>query len=93
MASSHLRVRLSPRSSRNELVRYEDGTLYVRVTAPPVEGAANAALIALLSDALGVRKSTVEIVLGASSREKKVSIEGIDDADLQARIAKALGGY
>jgi uncharacterized protein len=73
-ADSTIRVRLTPRSGRTELQRYENGVLHARVTAPPVDGAANTALISLLANLLGVPKSSVSIVSGASSREKKVAI-------------------
>jgi uncharacterized protein len=85
-----LRVRLSPRAGRNEIVRQQDGVLHVRVAAPPVDGEANAALIALLADVLGVRKGAVEIVSGASSREKKVAIDDLDDAALRSLVEQAL---
>lgn len=91
MSSAILRVRLSPRSSRNALLRFEGGILYIRVTAPPVDGAANAALIELLADSLKTRKSAISIKSGASSREKSVIIEGMDSDQLAARVTEALG--
>jgi uncharacterized protein (TIGR00251 family) len=60
----------------------EDGTLKIRLTAPPVDGAANEALVKFLSEALSVSKSQVEIVTGHTSREKRVKISGMSEADV-----------
>jgi uncharacterized protein (TIGR00251 family) len=73
-----IEVKVQPRSSQKGVDRVEGGVLRVRLTAPPAEGAANAQLIEVLSDTLGVRKSSINIVKGRSSRNKVVEIEGID---------------
>ncbi len=70
-------VRVIPRASRNEIAGVQGGALKVRLTAPPVEGAANAALIELLASRLGVRKRAVSIAGGEKSRAKMVRVEGI----------------
>lgn len=72
-----LAVRVQPRSSRARVEGVKDGTLRVRLTAPPAEGEANAQLIEVLSKELGVRKSSIRIVKGLSSREKLVEVEGL----------------
>ena len=70
-------VRVLPRSSRREVQGVTDeGVLRVRLTAPPAEGRANAQLIEVLSKALGVGKSAIKIVKGASSRNKTVQFSG-----------------
>lgn len=69
-----IRVRLTPRASRDEIVGMRDGALIVRVTAPPVEGAANEALVRLLARDLAVKRTGVRIVSGATSRTKVVEI-------------------
>jgi uncharacterized protein YggU (UPF0235/DUF167 family) len=65
---------------------FEGDVLRARVAAPPVEGRANEALLRLLSDALGVAKSSLRIVRGQRSREKLVAIEGLDAAELRRRL-------
>lgn len=67
-------VRVVPRASRSEVAGSRDGALVVRVTAPPVEGAANDAVVALLARALGVAPSDVEIERGSHGRRKVVSV-------------------
>jgi uncharacterized protein len=76
-----LSVRIQPRASKNEVVSMEHGGLKIRLTAPPVDGAANEALIRFLADTLSVAKSRVEIVSGHTSREKVVSISDMGEAD------------
>jgi len=77
-----LAVRIQPRASRNGIVRREDGTFKIRLTAPPVDGAANEALIKFLSDTLNLSKSQVEIVSGQTSREKRIKIIGMSESDV-----------
>ena len=84
-----LRVRLQPRAKRNELVGVREGTLVVRVTAPPVDGKANAALCKLLAKRLGVPPSTVAVVRGQSAREKVVHVDGIETSILLHRLVDA----
>ena len=92
MASAILKVRLTPRADRNAIVRYQEGILHARVSAPPVEGSANAALIELLSETLGLRKRAIIIVSGASSREKTVMIEDWTPEQLAERICQLCPG-
>ena len=80
--SATLAVRIQPRSSKNGVLRREDGSLKIRLTAPPVDGAANEALVEFLSKTLSVSKSAVEIVSGHTSREKRVKISGMGEADI-----------
>ena len=77
-------VLVQPRASRAKLGPVHDGRLKVSVTAPPVDGEANAAVIELLAKALGVGKSAVEVVAGASSRRKTVRIAGVSRASVEA---------
>jgi uncharacterized protein len=70
-----LEVRVQPRARRNEVVGQVGGVLRVRVTAAPEGGEANRAVIGLLADALGVALSRIELVRGATSRDKLFRIE------------------
>jgi len=69
-------VRVIPRSSKNS-IGWEGENLKVRLTAPPVDGAANEALVALLAERLGLPKGQVSIVRGATGRQKTVELTGI----------------
>lgn len=71
-----LRVRVTPRASKNEIIRYEDGLLHVRLSAPPVDGAANSACCELVARLLRVPKSGVSVVKGQKLREKTLAVEG-----------------
>ena len=72
-------LRVQPRASKNAiLLPEEDGdALRVRVTSPPVDNAANAALVKLLATVLGLKKSAIQIVSGLRSRRKVVRLDGI----------------
>ena len=87
-----LRVRVQPRASRDSLGGEREGALLVRLTAPPVEGAANDALARLLGRALGVAPSAVRILSGAGSRHKRVAIAGLDAATARERLAARVRG-
>jgi uncharacterized protein (TIGR00251 family) len=79
-------VRVVPRSSRTELAGVMGGTLRVRITAPPVEGAANKALVRFLAKRLGVGRSQVAIVAGKTSRNKVIAVYGLGAADVAHRL-------
>ncbi len=79
-------VRVVPRASRNEIVGVHGDALKVRLTAPPVEGRANEALVAFLAKRLGVRKSQVEIVAGATSRRKMIRVSGVLTQEVEERL-------
>jgi len=82
-----LRVRVQPRASHAGIAGWRpDGALGVRVTAAPVDGQANAAVGALLAEALGVRVSAVEIVRGATGRDKYVRVAGLTLDDVIRRL-------
>jgi hypothetical protein len=71
-------VRITPRSAVERVEEVVDGVLKVRVMAPAVEGGANAAVIRLLAEELGVARRDVRIVAGATSRQKLVVVDGVD---------------
>lgn len=68
-------VRVQPRASKDEIVGVQNGALRVRLRAPPVDGAANEALIDFLADELGVSRRLVQIVSGFGSRNKSVEVD------------------
>ena len=72
-----LDVYVQPKASRNELVGLHHGSLKIRLTAPPVEGAANKECIKFLARLLGAPKSDIEIIQGHKSRQKTVLIRGL----------------
>ncbi len=80
-----IHVRVIPRSSKN-LIEWDEGGLKVHVTAPPVDGAANTALIALLAECLTVHKRDIQIVHGTTGRNKIVEIAGISAEAIEKKI-------
>jgi uncharacterized protein (TIGR00251 family) len=91
MASDPCRVeiRVVPRASRNGIDGVRDGRLVVRVTAPPVGGAATAAAVSVLADALGVARATIRVVSGQTSRNKAVTIGRLGAAEVFSKLASA----
>lgn len=81
-----LAVRVQPRASRNQLVMAGPETITVRLTAPPVEGAANAACRAFLADLLGIAPSRITIARGETARHKLLRIRDADAATVLARL-------
>jgi uncharacterized protein (TIGR00251 family) len=89
---SALAVRVTPRASRNEIVELlEDGTIKVRIAAPPADNEANEALINFLSEILGVPKSKLDIVAGVSGRDKLIAVMDMDVVTAHQRILAHLG--
>jgi len=76
-----IEVKVEPRSSRRGIAGVmENNVVKVRLTAPPIEGAANEQLIEVMADELNVKRSQVKIIRGLSSRVKVVEISGVDSA-------------
>ena len=82
--STLLEVEVQPRASRTEVVGWREGRLRLRIAAPPVEGAANEALVAYLADRLDLPRRQVSLVAGATARLKRLRIDGVDRATLEA---------
>jgi len=82
------RVRVVPRARKSEIAGLLGKALKVRLAAPPVEGAANKALVAVafLAQRLGVRRAQVQIVSGQTSREKLVAVEGVGLREARERL-------
>ncbi len=87
-----LTIRVTPRSRKTEFGGVmENGTLRVRVAAPPVEGKANTALVRFLAKVLGVRKNRIDIVAGEKGLDKIISILDMSAEDAEQRIQGFLG--
>ena len=87
MNASRITVRLQPRASRDEILGLnDDDALRVRVKAPPIDGAANEALVKLLAKARGVRTGSVRLVSGATARNKIIEVEGLTAGELKTRL-------
>jgi uncharacterized protein len=85
-----IEIRVIPRAGKSAVAGTRGGALLVRLNAPPVEGAANAELIALLAATLGVAKRSVEIVAGERSRGKRVRITGRTAVEVERILAAQL---
>jgi len=86
---SALALRITPRASKNEIVEVlSDGTVKVHLTAPPVEGQANEALLKFLSGILDVPVSSLDIVAGVGGRDKLISVTGMDASVLHKKIVE-----
>jgi uncharacterized protein (TIGR00251 family) len=85
-------VKVSPRAKRTEVAGVmDDGTVKIRVAAPPVDGAANKALIAFLAEALGIPRNQVDIVAGETSERKLISLVGVAPEDVEATLRRLAG--
>ena len=80
-------VYCQPGAKQTQCVGLHDGKPKIQLKAPPVDGAANKALVAFLSEVLGVPKSAVAIELGASGRTKRVEVAGVSDDELSRRLS------
>jgi uncharacterized protein (TIGR00251 family) len=88
---TQIRVKVIPGAKKNEIAEVmEDGRLRVRLTAPPVEGRANQALIKLLAKMFGLPKSSINIVSGERNRNKRLHLGGLDRQDYQRIIEQIL---
>ena len=84
-----LRLKVTPSASRDVVVGWQGDVLRVRVRAPAQRGKANDAVLRLLADALGVERRRLRIVRGETSRQKVVSVDGLDKAEIRARLTSA----
>jgi uncharacterized protein (TIGR00251 family) len=82
-------VRVVTRAARAGIAGMRDGDLLVRLNAPPVEGAANAELIDVIANALGVSKRSVSIAAGEQSRRKIVHVSGVSVDEVQLKLPSA----
>jgi uncharacterized protein (TIGR00251 family) len=92
MAGVRITVRVKPRAKRSAVTRADGLTVDVAIAAPPVDGAANEELVATVASALSLPKRSVRLALGASSKNKVLEVEGLDAAEVTARLAQAARG-
>jgi hypothetical protein len=83
-------VQAVPRASRAEIAGIQEGELKIKITALPVDGAANEACLKLLAKALKLKKSQMEILAGAKSRKKIILVKNINKKDLEEKINNIL---
>jgi len=79
-------VRVIPRAAKSGMAGERNGRLLVRLSAPPVEGAANQALIELFSEILGRPRRAIRIVAGEKSRSKRIAVDGLTAAEARSRL-------
>ena len=86
MAGDGAEIRLQPRGGRDQVMGERDGAVLIRISAPPVDGKANAALITFVAKTIGVPKGAVTIVRGETSRNKVIRVEGRSPTDVRALL-------
>jgi len=79
-------IRVTPRSSKDEVLGWQDGVLRVRLKAPPVEGRANEALCRYLASLLGVPAKDVDVVSGATARTKRLRVNGLTADEVRSKL-------
>ena len=89
MTDVSLHIRVTPRGSKNEILERHGDTIRIKITAPPVEGAANKACMEFVANQLGIKRSQVTIVAGEKSRDKILLISGITPEDVDRAFGKA----
>ena len=86
---SVIKVKVNPRSPKNEISEVlDDGTIKIKLTAPPVDGKANQSLIKVLSKYLNIDAKSINIISGQTSHTKLISIEGISLEDIMSQLNK-----
>ena len=86
-----IKLRIQPRASRDEVAGIHGDSLKVKLTAPPVEGEANKALVSFLSKLFGIKKSSFRIASGEKSRTKRILVEGASVEQIEGMISERLG--
>lgn len=84
-----LELLVQPRASRTRIVGEHDGRLKIQLAAPPVDGEANAALLAFLADTLGTKRADLALLAGESGRRKRVRVAGVPAAAAAAKLLAA----
>ena len=89
MPTATLSIRVIPRAKKSEIAGTRDGAVLVRLTAPPVDNAANEELVELIASQLNVPKRAVMIASGERGRLKRITVEGIETAAALARLVQS----
>jgi uncharacterized protein (TIGR00251 family) len=85
-SGTRLTLRIQPRAARNAVVGLHGQAIRIRLTAPPVDGAANEALVSFLADRLGLPPTRVNLVRGHGGRDKVVEVTGLDPDEVTRRL-------
>ena len=85
-----LAVRVTPGAKRNAVTAFKEGVWNIKIAAPPVEGRANEELVAFLSKKLDIRRSSLNVIKGQSSRNKLVSVSGMSQKEIARRLSAKL---
>ena len=88
--SATVEIHVQPGAKKNEVVSLRDSVLRVRVTAPPLKGQANSALLTLVAELLAIPKNNIAITRGHASRHKVITIHGLSPENLTEKLAQAL---
>jgi uncharacterized protein len=91
MPSVRLNVYIQPRASKTELAGMHDGVVKIRIAAPPVENAANRALIDFVAQHLGIAKRSVRVLSGDTSRRKILELDGVTAEEVAAAFTPKAG--
>ena len=86
--TTRLDARVTPRASKNSIEGFRGGVLIVRVTAPPVDSAANGAVVELLAKALSIPKRQITVVRGATGRNKVIEVDGFSHDQLISLLTR-----
>ncbi len=81
-----IRVRVQPKASGNQILGFREDVLRLRVTAPPEDGKANAAVVRLLAQTLGISQSQLEVIRGHSSRNKVIRVSSLNAVEVRKRL-------
>ncbi len=85
---AELHVKVTPKARRREIIGFEGECLLVKLTSAPEKGKANKELVRLLGELLGIAQSRIQLLSGATSRHKKVAIEGLSDEQVRMSLKK-----
>ena len=90
IAAARIDVYVQPRASKTMVAGLHDGAIKIRLAAPPVDGAANVALVEFVAARLGIARGRVRIAAGETSRRKVIEIDGVDAASVRAALLRSI---